>query len=162
MAKQTFTVTLRDDGAFEVPFDVKAIYGEARPAVKMTLCGETHATRVMVYGGKPMLGIWKAVLAKHGLRGGQRLEITLEPDTGERKIAPPKELAAKLKKNAAARAGWAAMSFTHKREWAQAINDAKKPETRQRRVAQALEALVARAKKPAAKARTSRSRATAR
>ncbi len=150
--KQTFTVTLRDDGAFEVPLDVRAIYGEARPALKMTLCGETHPTRVMVYGGKPMLGIWKAVLAKHGLRGGQKLEITLEPDTAERKIEPPKELAAKLKRNAAARAGWAAMSYTHQREWAQAIADAKKPETRERRVAQAIAALVARGKKPATKA----------
>jgi len=154
--KQTFMVTLRDDGAFEIPFDVKAFYGETRPAVKMTMCGETHPTRVMVYGGKPMLGIWKAVLAKHGLRGGQQLEITLEPDAGERKIEPPKELAAKLKKNAAARAGWQAMSYTHKREWAQAIADAKKPETRERRVAQAIEALVARGKKPATKSARAR------
>jgi hypothetical protein len=145
-AKQTFTVTLRDDGAFELPIDVRAIYGQARPAVKMTVCGETFRTRVMVYGGKYVLGIWKAVLAKHALQSGQEIEVTLEPDTDERAIEPPKELAAKLAKHAAARAGWAAMSFTHKREWAQAIVDAKKPETRERRVAQALEALVARGK----------------
>jgi uncharacterized protein YdeI (YjbR/CyaY-like superfamily) len=52
-----------------------------------------------------------------------------------------------MKKNAAARAGWEAMGFTHKREWAAAISEAKKPETRERRVAQALEALVAKAGK---------------
>lgn len=45
------------------------------------------------------------------------------------------------------------MSFTHKREWAEAIRDAKKPETRERRVAQALAALVAKAA-AAAKKRT--------
>jgi hypothetical protein len=145
--QQKFTATLRDDGAFELPFDVRAIYGSARPAVKMTLCGETYSTRVMVYGGKYMLGIWKAVLAKHELRGGQKLDVALELDASQRTIEPPKELAAKLKKNAAARTGWAAMSFTHQREWAEAIRDAKKPETRERRVAQAIEASVARAKK---------------
>jgi hypothetical protein len=143
--KQTFSVTLRDDGAFELPIDVRAIYGEARPAVKLTVFGETFRTRVMVYGGKSYLGLWKAVLERQKLRGGETLEVTLEPDGRPRTVTPPKELAAALKKNAAARAGWDAMSFTHKREWAEAIADAKKPETRERRLAQAIEALVAKA-----------------
>jgi Bacteriocin-protection, YdeI or OmpD-Associated/Domain of unknown function (DUF1905) len=143
--KHTFSVTL-SDGAFEVPLDVRAIFGEARPAVKMTFCGETYRTRVAVYGGKYICGIWKAELEKHGLRDGKKLEVTLEPDTEPRKVEPPKELAAVLKKNAAARAGWEAMSFTHQREWAQAIADAKKPETREKRIAQATRALTARAR----------------
>jgi hypothetical protein len=150
--KQTFSVTLRPDGSFELPIDVRALYGEARPAVKMTILGETHRTRVMVYGGKYLLGLWKRVVEQHGLRGGERLEVTLEPDTAPRTVTPPKELAAALKKNAKARAGWQAMSFTHRREWAEAIRDAKKPETRKRRVAQAVAALVEKAgTKPAAK-----------
>ena len=145
MTTKTFTATLRDDGAFEVPFDVRAVYGSARAPVKMSLLGETYRTRVMVYGGTYVLGIWKAVLAKHGLSGGAQLEVTLAPDTDERVIEAPPELAAALKTNAAARAGWTAMSYTHQREWAGAIADAKKPETRARRVAQAVEACAARA-----------------
>jgi hypothetical protein len=145
-AKQRFTVTLRDDGSFELPIDVRALYGEARPAVKMTVRGQTFRTRVMVYGGKSMLGLWKKLLADEKLAGGDRLDITLEPDLAPRTVAPPKELAAAMKKSAAARAGWEAMSFTHKREWAEAIGDAKKPETRDRRVAQAIAALEAKAK----------------
>jgi len=142
--KHTFSVVLKD-GAFEVPLDIRAIYGEARPAVKMSFLGETYRTRVAVYGGKFLLGIWKAVLEKHGLRDGKKVEITLEPDSEPRKVEPPKELAAALKKNADARAGWEKMSFTHKREWAQAIAEAKKPETREKRIAQAVAALTARA-----------------
>jgi hypothetical protein len=161
--KQSFSVALRDDGSFEIPIDVRAVYGQARPAVKMTFCGETYPTRVMVYGGKYTLGIWKAVLAKHGLQGGQTLDVTLEPDTENRTIEPPDELAAVLKKNAAARTGWAAMSHTHQREWAQAISDAKKPETRARRVEQAVEALVERGgkskAKPKPKAKASKAKA---
>jgi uncharacterized protein YdeI (YjbR/CyaY-like superfamily) len=101
----------------------------------------------MVYGKKSYLGLWKALREKRQLRGGETVQVTLEPDKAPRTVTPPKELAAALKKNAAARAGWAAMSFTHKREWAVAIRDAKKPDTRERRVAQALAALVARSKK---------------
>jgi hypothetical protein len=143
--KKTFRAKLVNDGAFEVPFDVKALYGEARPAVKMTFLGRTFETRVMVYGGKYLCGIWKGVREELGLKDGQTIEVTLEPDETPRTVAPPKELLAAMKKNAAARAGWEAMSFTHKREWATAIADAKKPETREKRVAQAIEALVEKA-----------------
>ena len=145
--KKTFTVTLNEEAHFEVPFDVRALYGEARPAVKMTVLGQTFRTRVMVYGGKPMLGLWKAVRDEHELGAGQELKVTLEPDREPRTIDPPKELAAAMKKNAAARAGWKALSFTHQREWATAIADAKKPETREKRVAQAIAALVEKSKK---------------
>lgn len=157
-AKRTFTATLTNEGAFEIPFDVRAVYGQARAPVKMTICGETYPTRVMAYDGKYMLGIWKGVLAKHALQSGQPLEVTLTPDNDERTITPPPALAAALKKDAVARAGWAAMSFTHQREWARAIEDAKKPETRERRVAQAVAALIEkakRAKQPVAKPKLS-------
>ena len=63
--KHTFSAIVRE-GAIEVPLDVKAVFGEARPPVRMTFCGETHQNRIAVYGGKYILGIWKAVLAKHG------------------------------------------------------------------------------------------------
>ena len=144
--KQTFSAKLRDNGTIEVPLDVRAIYGEARPAVKMTIGGETFQNRIAVYGGKSILGIWKAVRERMGLKDGQTIQVTLEADTAPRTVTPPKELAAVLKKNATARAGWEAMSFTHQREWATAIADAKKPETREKRLAQAIEALTARAK----------------
>jgi hypothetical protein len=142
---QTFSVTLRKDGSFELPIDVKAVYGEARPAVKMTIFGRTYRTRVMVYGGKPYLALWKAVREEEKLAGGEKVKVTLEADTKKRTVTPPKELLAALKKNAQARAGWTAMSFTHKREWAEAIRDAKKAETRDKRVAQAIAALVKKA-----------------
>jgi hypothetical protein len=145
--KKTFTVTLNEDVNIEVPFDVKETYGEARPAVKMTVLGQTFKTRIAVYGGKSLLGLWKAVRDEHGLRAGQKLEVTLEPDREPRTVTPPKELAAAMKKNAAARAGWKALSFTHQREWAEAISDAKRPETREKRVAQAIAAMAEKAKK---------------
>lgn len=150
--KHTFKAKLRDGGTFEVPLDVRAIFGEARPAVKMTFCGETFSTRVAVYGGKYIMGIWKAVRERLELVDGQTIEVTLEADAAPRIVEPPKELATALKKNADARAGWEKMSFTHKREWAEAIADAKKPETREKRIAQAIAALTAKAKKKSPRA----------
>jgi len=151
--KHTFTAVIKD-GAVEVPFDVKATFGEARAPVQMTFCGETHQNRVAVYDGKYILGIWKAVLEKHDLQDGKSIEVTLEHDTAPRTIEPPKELAAALAKNAKAKAGWDAMSYTHQREWANAITDAKKPETKTKRIEQAIEAMVAKTKtaKPTKKA----------
>jgi hypothetical protein len=160
--KRTFTATLSDDASFELPFDVRATYGEARPPVKMTVLGQTFRTRVMVYRGKYFLGLWKAVSEAHGLRKGQTIEVSVEPDQAPRTIEPPKALQAAMKKNAMARTGWEALSFTHRREWATAIEEAKKAETRERRVAQAIEALVAKASKPSAKAPPTRRGRTAR
>jgi hypothetical protein len=150
--KHTFTATLRE-GGIEVPLDVKAVFGQARPPVKMTFCGETYQNRVAVYGGKYILGIWKKVLEQHALTDGKQIEVTIEPDDAPRTVTPPKQLAAALAKNAKARAGWDAMSFTHQREWAESIDDAKGADTKQRRVAKAIEAMVAKAsaKQPAKK-----------
>ena len=147
MEPQRFTATLRD-GAFEVPFDIKAIYGTARAAVKMTVLGETHRTRVMVYGGKYTLGLWKRVLDAHGLGDGAEVDVVLEADTEPRVVEPPAELAKALAKDARARAGWEAMSFTHQREWAESISGAKQADTRTRRVAQAIAALHAKGEAP--------------
>jgi uncharacterized protein YdeI (YjbR/CyaY-like superfamily) len=86
------------------------------------------------------------VREQYALRDGQTIKVTIEPDRSPRTVEPPEELAAALKQNATARAGWEAMSFTHKREWAAAVRDAKRAETRERRVAQAIEALIAKAR----------------
>ncbi len=149
MKPQRFTAKLRE-GAFEVPFDVKAVYGTARAAVKMTVLGETHRTRVMVYGGKYTLGLWKRVLDAHELADGARVDVVVEADVEPRVVVPPSELAKALAKDARAKAGWAAMSFTHQREWAEAVADAKQAATRARRVAKAIDAMHAKAatKKP--------------
>ncbi len=116
---------------------------------------------VMVYGGKYCLGLWKAVREQHKLRGGETLQVTLAPDSAPRTVTPPKQLAAAMKKNPLARVGWEAMSFTHKREWAEAIGEAKQADTRERRVAKAIEALIAKARATRKKAKlgTGRSRA---
>ena len=75
---------------------------------------------------------------------GDPLRVTLELDTAPRTVKVPPALAAALKKNKKAAAAWAKLSYTHKKEHADAIADAKKPETRERRVAAAMAMLLRR------------------
>lgn len=125
----------------ELPFDVKAEFGRARAPVKVTVNGYTFATTVAVYGGVSNVGLRKSHREAAGVEIGETVNVTIEPDTSERTVDVPKELAAAFKKDKAAKAAWGKLSFTHQREHAEAIEEAKKPETRARRVEKALEML---------------------
>ena len=130
-----------DDGeiaAIEVPGDVREVFGKERPAVVAHLGTYAFRTTVMVYGGKSYVGVRRSHREAAKLAPGQTLRVVIELDDAPRTVTPPKELAAAMKKDAKARAAWDALSFTHKREHAEAIEDAKKPETRARRVEKAL------------------------
>jgi uncharacterized protein YdeI (YjbR/CyaY-like superfamily) len=53
----------------------------------------------------------------------------------------PPDLAIQIAHNEKAIAAWEAMSYTAKKEMARSLEEAKRPETRERRLAQALDAL---------------------
>ena len=67
------------------------------------------------------------------------IDVTL--DDAERTVEVPSELAAAFASDPALAAAWEAWSYTRRREAATGITDAKKPDTRARRVATALAAL---------------------
>lgn len=135
-------------GLIEIPFDVKSLFGAARPKVVATVKNVTWRTTVAVYAGKSYIGLRKEIFAKSDARIGETVAVTLEADTAPRVVRAPAALSTAMKRSKTARAGWNRMSYSHKKEWAAAIADAKKPETRARRVQQAIEALEARARKP--------------
>jgi hypothetical protein len=65
-----------------------------------------------------------------------------------RTIRIPGPLAASMESNAAAKGAWEKLAYTHKREYAEWITSAKKDETRERRVAQAVQMLAGGQKTP--------------
>jgi uncharacterized protein YdeI (YjbR/CyaY-like superfamily) len=69
---------------------------------------------------------------------GDTLSIIMEPDAEERTVDLPTELEAALKKNPAARRAFEKMPYSHQREYADHVREAKKPETRQARAAKSL------------------------
>lgn len=127
----------------ELAFDVKETFGKARPPVLVTVNGYTYASTVAVYGGRSYLPVRRSHREKANVALGDEVDVVVALDTSERKVAPPPELAKALRANATAKAAWEALSFTHQREHAEAIEQAKKAETRARRVEKAIELLLA-------------------
>jgi hypothetical protein len=140
MAAERFTGTLEagDGGGagVAVPFDARAAFGEARPPVRGSVNGTPFRTRLAVYGGVTYLGLTKAVRAAAGIAPGDAVEVVLERDDAPRELEVPPELAAALAEPGL-RAAYDALAFTHRREYAEWVAEAKRPQTRARRAAKA-------------------------
>jgi Bacteriocin-protection, YdeI or OmpD-Associated/Domain of unknown function (DUF1905) len=137
---ERFKATLGDRGLV-VPLDAKVLWGEARPPVYGTVDGHAFRSRLMVYGGETWLGLTNAFRAGAGLQAGDEVEVEIDRDETPREVVVPPELQQELDADAAARATYDQLSFTHRREYAEWIAEAKRAETRERRVARTLERL---------------------
>jgi bacteriocin resistance YdeI/OmpD-like protein/uncharacterized protein DUF1905 len=145
MAAKTFRARLggekREAPAVEIPFDVRATYGSARPKVIVTVNGVALPTTVAVYGGRSYIGFRKEIRDAAGLEMGATITVTIEPDTAPRIVDVPEDLRRALARNAAARKTFESLSYSHRKEHAQWVAGAKKEETRARRVARVIEML---------------------
>lgn len=70
------------------------------------------------------------------------MKVTLELDLEPRVVTPPKDLVSALRK-AGALEKFEKLAFTHQREHVEAIEGAKKPETRARRIEAAVKMIIA-------------------
>src|SRR3954462_6131576 len=102
---KTFRAKLggRDGGdipLIEIPFDVKATFGKARPPVVITINGGfSFRSTVSVYGGKSLIGIRRDYREAAKGELGEEVEITLTSDDAPREVEVPKDLAAALRKS---------------------------------------------------------------
>jgi hypothetical protein len=128
-------------GFIELPFDPKEAFGKVRAPVKVTLNGYTFRTTIAAMGGPPCIGIRTSYREAAGLEGGEKVEVRLALDDEPRVVTPPADLVKALKAAPPAWDRWRELSFTHQREHVEAVEGAKKPETRARRVANAVEML---------------------
>jgi bacteriocin resistance YdeI/OmpD-like protein len=78
--------------------------------------------------------------AAGGAEMGDTVAIEIRRDDAPRTVAVPDDLAAALAAEPGLREAFDAMSYTHRREWVEAVEGAKRPETRARRISQAVEA----------------------
>jgi hypothetical protein len=156
MPRRSFSATVVREGAscyIPVPFDPKAVFGTVRAPVVVTIDRYTFRSRIVAMGGPVCVGLRKSHREAAGLEGGETVTVTLALDTAERTVTPPADLLRALKGSPAALAAWQALSFTHQREHVEAIEGAKKPETRTRRIEKALALLAERSPRPTRKAR---------
>ena len=142
MLTKSFKATL-GKGFVELPFDVRQEFGRARAPVKISINGCRYRSTVCVYGSKYLVPVRKDRQQAAGVKPGDIVKVTVAPDAEGRTVEPPPDLKAALSQNASAKARWEKLSFTHKRELAEAILEAKKPDTRVRRLQKILETLTA-------------------
>jgi len=141
MTSKTFKATIVREGStclIPLPFDPKAVFGKVRAPVKVTLNGYTYRSTIAAMGGPACIPLRKSNREAAGLEGGETVEIRLDLDTEVREVTPPADLVSALKGVPGAWDRWQKLSYTHQREHADAIEDAKKPETRARRIAAAV------------------------
>ena len=126
-----------------VPRELNAKLGlQGRPKVRAVLAGHPYRGSLMPAGdGTFVLGVLKAIQESARVTRGDRITVELELDTAPRVIEPPPEIARLLARDRRIAAAWEALSYTNKRELASGITEAKRPETRERRVAIAIERL---------------------
>src|SRR5262245_24086911 len=120
---------------FEVPFDLTATFGRARPPVRVTIRGHTWRTTPGVYAGIGLIVVNRAVKAATGVDAGDRVRIEMELDVEPRKVVVPDDLRTALADAPAAGAAFGKLSYSHQREYVQWIDEAKRADTRARRVA---------------------------
>ena len=75
------------------------------------------------------------------LKVGDRVTVILEADEAPHTIKAPTDLVRALKASPPAQTRWKELSFTHQTEYVNAIEDAKRPQTRARRIEKTIERL---------------------
>jgi len=124
---------------FEIPDAVvDELGGGRKPKVVVTVGQHTWRSSIVNMGGQFMLGVSMANREAAGVAAGELLDVDLELDTAPRTVEPPHDLAAELARDAAASATWATWSFTRQNEAARSLTEAKRPETRARRLEKVL------------------------
>jgi Bacteriocin-protection, YdeI or OmpD-Associated/Domain of unknown function (DUF1905) len=150
--RHSFTAVLGgasgDRPVVELPFDVKSTFGSARAKVKVTVNGVIVRTTVAVYGGRSYVGFRKEIREAAGISVGDSIDVTVEADLEAREVLVPDDLARAFRKDKAARQVFEALAFTHRKEYARWVGEAKKPETAERRIRQTLEMLKTGTKHP--------------
>ena len=94
-----FEAVLEDNApgvVFELPFDPKQEFGQARPPVRVTIGGFTFRTTVAVYSGRGLIGVNRANREAAGVDAGDRVTVEVELDTEPREVEVPPELAEAL------------------------------------------------------------------
>jgi hypothetical protein len=156
MSSRSFSATVVRDGPscfIPLPFEAKAVFGKVRAPVVATVNGYTFRTTIAAMGGPVCIGMRRSHREAAGLAGGETVAVTVALDDAPRTVTAPADLLRALKAVPGALAAWKASSYTHQREHVEAIEGAKKPETRQRRIGAAVAMVAAKAAgKPARRA----------
>jgi hypothetical protein len=133
-----------DATGIEIPPEVIEGLGSGkRPKLNVTVNGMTYRSTVAVMGGGYFVAFTKDHRARTGLKAGDAIEVTVELDSAPRDVIAPQDLLDAIDAAGVLNA-WERMSYTHRKEHVRSIEEAKAPETRQRRIDKAVAMAAAR------------------
>jgi hypothetical protein len=138
-----FRATLELNGrtatGIEVPPDVvEALGGGRRPAVTVTIGGHSYRSTIGTMGGRTLVPVSAENRVRSGIAAGDVVDVEIERDDAPREIEVPDDFARALDAAPGARAAFDALSFSGKRRYVDPVEQAKAPETRERRIAKAV------------------------
>jgi hypothetical protein len=148
MTKQQFSTTLiRDDEtsgcAIELPFEPKEAFGKFRAPVCVEINDHLFRTTTFQKGGRDFVAVNRANREAAGIEVGDTISAEMELDTDVKQIDTPEDLKQALRRRKSAQAGWEKLSYEHQKEHVEALDAAKRPEIRKRRIHKILRLLLA-------------------
>jgi hypothetical protein len=143
----TFRAIIRDAGDggayIDVPFDVEQAFGKQRVKVLATIDGVPYRGSLVRMGTEcHILGVLKQIRQQIGKTFGDEVEVSLQEEVEPRVVSLPDDLRQALEADAEAGGLFEKLSYSHQREYVLWIEEAKRPETRQKRVQGTLERLL--------------------
>jgi len=121
------------------PFDVVKVFGtRARVPVRGTINGVPFRSSLMPMGGCHRMVVNRALRDGAGVKAGDTVSVVMQRDEAERTVNVPPLLKKELAKSKTAQANWQKLSYTHQKEMALCIVNAKQEETRTRRLAKVM------------------------
>ena len=139
-----FRTTIQQSGktatGIRVPDDVvEALGAGKRPAVRVSINGYSYRSTVAVMSGAFMVALSADNRAAAGVAGGDEVDVDLELDIAPREVSVPADLDDALNQDLEARRFFDGLSYSNRLRHVLSIEDAKTAETRQRRIAKAVE-----------------------
>ncbi|MET9329110.1 YdeI/OmpD-associated family protein [Tsukamurella sp. NPDC003166] len=119
---------------------VDELGGGKRAAVRVTIGDRSARLRLAGMGGRNLIGLSKAARKELGVEIGDVVDALIELDGAERTVDLPDDLAAALAEHGL-RAAFDALSYTRRKDAARGVADAKRAETRERRIAAVIASL---------------------
>lgn len=128
-----------------IPFDVQKVFGtRGRVAVKGSINGFPFRGSIFpAGGGAHYMAVNRGVREGAGAEGGETISVVMERDEEPRTVEPPADFLRALRADASARETWERLSYTHRKEHVRAVDGAKRPETRARRIEKSIALLAA-------------------
>jgi hypothetical protein len=147
MTLHKFTVQLfgkegSEVAALKPPFDVAEVFQrKGRVPVKGTINGFRFRSSLMNMGDGHMMVVNAQLRAGANCKAGDTVMVLMELDEDKRTVETPAYIKKIIHSDPRAKEVWGKLSFTHQKEHVQAIKAAKRPETRERRIAAMMDML---------------------